>query len=122
MYYSDSTARATGHERAASTDVSIGDWDTLFRAVIFRLRESSNHGQVLECVAALDQLHATVAHHIERADALQTALSDARAALAEAHGEAARAQAGESIPQRRAARPAAGSLPHENGADRGIDE
>ena len=69
---------------AASADVAIGDWDALFRAVKDRLRatagalsaaatEPAAHGtpgraqaSVLECVAALDQLHLTLTHELDR--------------------------------------------------------
>ncbi|MDE2627701.1 MAG: GGDEF domain-containing protein [Burkholderiales bacterium] len=68
----------------ASADVAIGDWDLLFRAVKDRLRATAGtlsaaaaspaacgapaqaQASVLECVAALDQLHLTLTHELDR--------------------------------------------------------
>lgn len=68
----------------ASADVAIGDWDALFRAVKDRLRATAGtlsaaatepaaqgapgraRASVLECVAALDQLHLTLTHELDR--------------------------------------------------------
>src|SRR5487761_2595213 len=69
---------------AASADVAIGDWDVLFRAVTDRLRATAgalsvaasdpaardapgrSQADVLECVAALEQLHLTLTHELDR--------------------------------------------------------
>jgi hypothetical protein len=64
-----------------SSDVAIEDWDILLDAVKARLKltvgeEPGPQGQdearrvrdsVLECVAALDQLHTTMTHELDRA-------------------------------------------------------
>lgn len=68
----------------APLNISVEDWDTLFRAVEERLKRmiderhtATSHPRmhdlrgsvqetVLECVAALDQLHAVLTHERER--------------------------------------------------------
>jgi hypothetical protein len=96
---------------AASDDVLIGDWDTLFSAVKARLRQSVGlggllqpippdasiyiKGQVLQCLEALDQLQATMLHYIGRNRALEAQLSAAQSALARVRDELSRTQAGE---------------------------
>lgn len=70
--------------RVTTNDVAIGDLDPLFRAVMDRLRAIAGDGLgpgcapavpdtaqqvragVLECVAALDQLHLTLLHEVAR--------------------------------------------------------
>lgn len=67
-----------------SSDVAIEDWDILLGAVKARLRQTVGEcpvaasrarrddeagrvqASVLECVAALDQLHATLTHELDR--------------------------------------------------------
>ena len=101
-----------------ATDVVMGDWDVMLSAVKLRLRSSAEprpvpepHPQdtldllrtdVLQCVAALDQLHATVAHHIERGRALEGAVAAAQAALAEVRRELASSHADERAARRMA--------------------
>ncbi len=107
--------RVKNDERGArpghSIEVAIIDWDLLFRAVIAKLRQTGGttalfeplphdapgavQAQVLQCAAALDQLHATMLHQVERGRALEAALRDAQSALTQVRGEWARAEAGE---------------------------
>jgi diguanylate cyclase len=118
-------------ERAdTATDVAIGDWDRMLRAVEFKLRSSAGpapatvpHPQealdhmrteVLECVAALDQLHATISQHIERSRALEGAVAAAQAALAEVRRELASSHAEERAARRMAVHDNLTELP--NGA------
>lgn len=106
-------------ERAdTATDVAIGDWDLMLRAVKLRLGSSADpaHGrephpqealdhlraEVLECVAALDQLHATISHHIERSRALEAAVAAAQASLAQVRRELASSHAEERAARRMA--------------------
>jgi len=74
----------------APLNISVEDWDTLFRAVEERLKRmvderytATSHPQmcdlrgsvqetVLECVAALDQLHAVLTHERERFHQLES--------------------------------------------------
>ena len=90
-----------------SEDVAISDWDELFSAVEARLTStvgallavlpetsasmSANRirTSVLECVAALHQLHSTVTHELSRRERLVLELADSRTALAEARAEIA---------------------------------
>ena len=102
-----------GHVAAAlPTDAAIpGYWDDPFRAVTARLRliagaaspsgaaarlHDAAHGlqaDVLECADALDQLHATRLHEIERdAAACRAALAQARGALARSRADEQRAR------------------------------
>lgn len=113
-----------------ATDVALGDWDVMLSAVKLRLRSSAEprpvpapHPQdtldlmrteVLQCVAALDQLHAAVAHHIERGRALEGAVAAAQAALAEARRELASSHAEERAARRMAVHDDLTELP--NGA------
>lgn len=89
----------------ASADVSLLDWDDLFRAVKDRLRAiADTHADsrfdlrlpgdtpridtgVLECVAALEQLHLTMRHERDRREQLEWAVAEAHAALALAQAE-----------------------------------
>ena len=101
-----------------ATDVAIGDWDVMLAAVERRLRSSAEchavpepdpqdaldlmRTEVLQCVAALDQLHATASHHIERSRALEGAVAAAQAALAEVRRELASSHAEERAARRMA--------------------
>lgn len=92
------------------SDVAIVDWDVLFNAVTVRLQQvvgSSRpsellpnddprqvRAQVLQCVAALEQLHSTMSHYIERGRALDQDLSRMQVALTLARAELSRTQAG----------------------------
>jgi diguanylate cyclase (GGDEF)-like protein len=96
-----------------SSDVAIGDWDALFRAVRERLqsvvldcpehaspvRPPSNGQQVrtavLECAEAMEQLHLTMLHEMNRLQQLELDIFDNRSALAQARAELAGTQAGE---------------------------
>ena len=98
-----------------STDGSIlGYWDDLFRAVTARLRlladAASPEGAatsrlqgpsaglqagVLECADALDQLHATLLHEVERCRRIERDAAACRAALAQARAELAGSRADE---------------------------
>jgi hypothetical protein len=82
------------------SDALLGDIDAMFCAVTARLRRIAAAGTgeasavqgldgddrlragVLECVGALDQLHALLAHEIERRHQLEQIVGDAQAALA----------------------------------------
>jgi len=97
----------------ASRDVAMGDWDTLMNAVKERLRETvadssaeriehpSEHTagfirtSVLECVAALDHLHATLIHELGRCRQLKLEVLSAQSALAQARAELLGTRAGE---------------------------
>ena len=84
-----------------SSDIVLGDLDALFCAVTARLRRIADgstdagaapaidandrmRSSVLECVAALDQLHAMLAHEVERRQRLEQIVTNAQAALARA--------------------------------------
>lgn len=80
----DAGRAADGAAPGPSCDVAIGDWDELFRAVKARLRSTAGElsaaatepavhdaarwaqASMLECVAALDQLHLTLTHELDR--------------------------------------------------------
>ncbi len=49
---------------SVATDMAIGDWHDLLRAVTDRLRQAPGAAEVVECVAALDQLSATLQQEI----------------------------------------------------------
>ncbi len=94
-------------------DVSLRDWSELMSAVQYRLRATvggaslaaplpcgSEHAvkvrdAVLDCVTALEQLHQTMQHELDRKQQLELDLFDARTALAQAHIELTGSQAGE---------------------------
>ncbi len=96
-----------------SGDVALGDWDDLLNAVKTRLREtvgehlgasSEPHpseapgrvqSSVLECVSALDHLHATLTHELGRCRQLKMEVLSAQAALAQARTELVGTRAGE---------------------------
>ena len=83
-------------------DVAIGDLDDLLCAVKAKLRltvadrlaqipelralqaAAAVQASVLECVAALDQLHLTLSHELARRQELEIEVAEAKAALAEA--------------------------------------
>jgi hypothetical protein len=72
-------------------DVAVCDWSDLLGAVKDRLREVveecpllSVRANVLDCVLALDQLHATAMHELGRGGQIEAALSRAQAELARA--------------------------------------
>lgn len=97
----------------AGSDVAICDWDDLFNAVKERLKTvtaecPSSVGKpswpcsarqvkatVLECTAALDHLHQTLAHELGRRQQLELEVFDAQTALAQARAELVGTQAGE---------------------------
>ena len=90
---------------AAWSPAPTGDWGVLLRAVQARLRSVVRdapgspsaapaddaarhvHAQVLECVHALDALHAAWAEETDRCRRLQSELTDATAALARSAAE-----------------------------------
>ena len=95
-----------------ATDVASCDWDALFTAVKERLRGVSDgpasvatqpdaaklqHVQrvVAECIAALDQLHDTMANELGRRQLLELDVSDANTALAQTRAELVGTQTGE---------------------------
>jgi hypothetical protein len=100
---------AADNRWAASHDVSIGDWDTLFSAVKARLRQSVGlggllhpvpqdasiqiKGQVLQCLEALDLLQTTMLRYIDHNRALEAQLSSAQSTLARVRDELSRTQA-----------------------------
>jgi diguanylate cyclase len=97
----------------AVAGVAIGDWNHLLGAVMARLRSSVGDRadaagdaplhhpaaivrcDVLECVAALDQLHATLRQELDRRQQLELEVVDAQAALAQARAELVGTRAGE---------------------------
>ena len=108
----DSRSIAGSSPQRAATDVAMADWDDLFKAVKATLRHTAGEPRlrslrkdadatgriqisVLECVAALDQLHATVVHELGRRQHLEAEVFDAKSALAVALTELAGTQAGE---------------------------
>lgn len=114
-------------EPADAADVAVIDWDILFSAVTSKLQQIAGSvrpseplprdapAQVLQCVAALDQLHSTMVHYIERGGALELELARAQAALAEVRAELARTEAGERAARHRAAHDGLTSLPNGSG-------
>ena len=104
--------RAPRHAGLPS-DVAIGDWGGLLSAVQSRLRLAVGErlvealapqvhdtagriqASVLECVAALDPLHATLKHELGRRQQLEREVLDARTALAQARADLVGTQAGE---------------------------
>lgn len=108
------------------------DWNELLDAVKARLRLSvaemsqaaGPHSQpqptaaqrtrsgVLECVDALDQLHATLRQELGRRQRLELEVFDAQATLAQARAELAGTQAGERQARHLAAHDALTSLPN----------
>ena len=122
---------AVAAQRAdTAPDVAVGDWDIMLRAVKLRLHSSAEpapatephpqsaldlmRSEVLECVAAIDQLHATISHHIDRGHALEGAVAAAHVALAEVRCELASSHAEERAARRMAAHDDLTELP--NGA------
>ena len=113
------------------SDVAIVDWDVLFNAVTVRLQQvvgSSRpsellpnddprqvRAQVLQCVAALEQLHSTMSHYIERGRALDQDLSRMQVALTLARAELSRTQAGERAARHLAAHDSLTMLPNGSG-------
>ena len=105
------------HFRATSApyagDVSLRDWSELMSAVQYRLQATVGgsplsgplpcgpehalkvRNAVLDCVTALEQLHQTMQHELDRRHQLELDLFDARTALAQAHIELTGSQAGE---------------------------
>ncbi|MCU7372608.1 GGDEF domain-containing protein [Paucibacter sp. O1-1] len=99
-----------GARAAPVGDIRLCDWDELFAAVKLRLRAlvgerltvrtllsapvraSQVQAGVLECAAALDQLHATLLQELARSGALELQLFDAQSALASARAELAGTQ------------------------------
>jgi diguanylate cyclase (GGDEF)-like protein len=106
------TAAVRGQSPDSSSDVAIGDWDALFRAVRERLQtvvlgcpEQTAAGPlcnalqvrtaVLECAEAMEQLHLTMLHEMNRLQQLELDIFDNRSALAQARAELAGTKAGE---------------------------
>lgn len=97
----------------ASTDVAISDWNDLLCAVKVRLTQIVRHppavshdtllldqanwvqAGVLDCVAALDQLHSTLTHELSRCRKVEREAFEARIALAQARADLIGTQAGE---------------------------
>ena len=74
-----------------SGDLAMDDWKDLFRAVTDQLRHTVSPADVLECVAALDQLGATLTQQIghcrQQRDVAQAALAQALDACANRRDE-----------------------------------
>ena len=113
-----------GLVHVAPADIETVDWNDLFNAVKDRLRStvaepdslaSNAHrvrASVLECVQALDQLHATLSHEFERSQQLEVDVRSAQAALAQAHAELIGTQAGEQRARHMAMHDSLTSLPN----------
>ena len=96
-----------------SSDVAMGDWDDLLSTVKSRLRltvgallaelpkdqvpDAAHRVQasVLECVNALDQLHLTLTHELDRRQRLEREVMDAQTVLAQARDQLSATQAEE---------------------------
>ena len=96
-----------------TTDVAIGDWNDLICAVKDRLtllvrdtpgaatdlqlrdRRTMVQTGVLDCVSALDQLHSTLTHELQRCRKVERDAFEARLALAQARQEQFGSRAGE---------------------------
>jgi hypothetical protein len=94
-------------------DIAPCDWSVLFGAVKARLRSAVGpsgqaepsslnparevRSEVLQCVAALDRLQATMARHIERQRLLEQKLSEAAAALEQARAALGSARDGQPV-------------------------
>ena len=96
-------------------EVAIADWDVLLSAVKDRLRLTVGEwlaapppaaasvpaapgrlqANLLECVAALDQLHVTFAHELDRRHRLELEVFDAKTALERARAELALQSSGQ---------------------------
>ena len=91
----DATAPESARERSdmAISGIQICDWDDLLNAVKDRLRSSAEataswpqdagrfRNVVLECVAALDQLHASGTYALARSQRLEIEMFDAQCSL-----------------------------------------
>ncbi|MES2958387.1 MAG: hypothetical protein V4792_09375 [Pseudomonadota bacterium] len=111
-----------------STDVAVVDWDVLFNAVTARLQQivgssrpsellpNDDSGQVrtqvLQCVSALEQLHTSMRHYIERGRALEQDLASAHSTLADVRADLAGTQASERAARHLAAHDSLTSLPN----------
>lgn len=111
-------------------DVAIQDWDELLSAVEMRLRLTADalpcsvpglqshdtlggaQADVLECVAALDQLHTTLMNELGRRRQLELEVFDAQTALAQARVELAGTQAVERRARHMASHDGLTSLPN----------
>lgn len=103
---------ASGAPLIGPSDVASADWDTLFGAVLARLRRGVAEPPVAdgalvrdpaaplrtivqECTAALDQLHATLVQELGLRQQLELDLFDERTALAQVRAELAGTRDGE---------------------------
>ena len=119
---------ADPNARALPIDVAASDWDVLFNAVKDRLRlivgerlplalepradlQRARIG-VLECAAALDQLHTMLRQELALRDQLEVDVREARAALEQARTELLGTQAREQQARHRASHDALTSLPN----------
>ena len=114
-----------------AVDVAVADWGILFNAVTARLQQvvgSSlpseplpNGGsglirtEVLQCVSALEQLHATMSRYIERGRVIDLDLSTAQLALTQLRADLVRTQAGERAARHLAAHDGLTTLPNGTG-------
>jgi diguanylate cyclase (GGDEF)-like protein len=90
--------------RLAGPELPADDWDLLFDAILARLRRGAGgppaqaaamRELVLDCVPALEHLHATLAHERGYAFRIERELQETYAALAEARAELAATPGGE---------------------------
>ncbi|MEO8543775.1 MAG: GGDEF domain-containing protein [Burkholderiaceae bacterium] len=89
---------------STASDVDVSDWDTLFHAVLHRLRSlvgectplvgsgapvsaSKQRQAIAESVEALEQLHQSMANELGRRQSLELEVFDARTELAQARAE-----------------------------------
>jgi len=113
------------------TDVAVVDWDDLFNAVTARLQQVVGSSrppellpsgdadlirtQVLQCVAALEQLQTTMSHYIERGRVLDLDMATTQGALTQARAELGRTQAGERAARHLAAHDSLTLVPNGSG-------
>ncbi len=112
-----------------SSDIPVGDWDILFNAVKERLVRTANvsdtdstlraqrcalriRTEVLDCVAALDQLQATVTVELKQRQRLELEVFDVKASLAQIRAALIGSHEGERRVRHHAAHHGLTLLPH----------
>jgi diguanylate cyclase (GGDEF)-like protein len=112
-------------------DVVVGDWDLLFDAVTTRLRHTAvearfafdaPHDAVLDCVQALEQLHASLGQERQRGKRLEQELRHAQAVLALTRFELVGTQVGERRARHQAEHDGLTSLPNSSSFRARLDD